>query len=48
MEGRKIFTHGVCFAGETMTAEADGIFISIDPSKIEGLLAMREQWEARQ
>ncbi len=32
VEGRKIFTHGELFAGDLLTAEADGLFISVDRS----------------
>jgi acyl-coenzyme A thioesterase PaaI-like protein len=39
-ERRKIFVSGTCHAGERLTAEADGIFISIDPQKF---LELREQ-----
>ena len=30
VEGRKIFTTGTCRVGSTLTAEAEGIFISVD------------------
>jgi acyl-coenzyme A thioesterase PaaI-like protein len=30
VEGRKIFTRGTCHAGDLLTAEAEGIFISVD------------------
>jgi len=42
VEGRKIFTSGRLLAGETVTAEAEGIFISVDPEKF---LAMMESGE---
>lgn len=34
VEGRKIFTVGRSYAGDTLLAEAEGIFISVDFSKI--------------
>jgi acyl-coenzyme A thioesterase PaaI-like protein len=34
VEGRKIFTEGKLFAGETLTAEAEGLFISVDMSRM--------------
>ncbi len=30
VEGRKIFTEGRLYAGEQLTAEAEGIFVSVD------------------
>ena len=47
IEGRKIFTVGRLYAGELLTAEAEGLFISIDRSKMEDLLRKREALEAR-
>ena len=47
IEGRKIFTAARLYAEDTLTAEADGIFISVDASKFEGLLEQREALEAR-
>jgi acyl-coenzyme A thioesterase PaaI-like protein len=41
VEGKKVFAAGTLHAGETLTAEANGIFISIDPSKFAGLLEVR-------
>ena len=32
-EGRKIFTRGTIHAGETLTAEAEGLFLSIDDAR---------------
>jgi acyl-coenzyme A thioesterase PaaI-like protein len=40
-ERRKIFTQGTCYAGDRLTAEAEGIFITVDRSKFEELLAER-------
>ncbi len=42
-EGRKIFTSGRVYAGERMTAEAEGIFVSVLPEKFERLLAERQR-----
>jgi acyl-coenzyme A thioesterase PaaI-like protein len=42
MEGRKIFTEGRVFADKVLTAEAEGLFISIDRERIEALLKERE------
>jgi acyl-coenzyme A thioesterase PaaI-like protein len=41
VEGRKIFASGVMRAGELLTAEAEGIFISVDRSKFEKLVEQR-------
>jgi acyl-coenzyme A thioesterase PaaI-like protein len=41
VEGRKIFTRGVCYAGERLCSEADAIFITVDRAKFEQLLAER-------
>jgi acyl-coenzyme A thioesterase PaaI-like protein len=37
IEGRKIFTVGRMYAGEVLTAEAEGIFISVDLFKMRAL-----------
>ena len=42
VEGRKILTVGRCFHGDTLTAEAEGLFISIDMASYELLHAARE------
>jgi acyl-coenzyme A thioesterase PaaI-like protein len=42
VDGRKIFTEGRMFAGELLTAEAEGLFISIDFEKFAALRAARE------
>lgn len=41
VEGRKIFTSGSLFAGETLCAEADGLFISVDFERMRQLAAAR-------
>ena len=45
-EGRKIFASGRAFAGDTLCAEAEAIFISARPEVFEGLLAARKRMEA--
>jgi len=47
VEGRKIFTRGTVHAGELLTAEAEGIFVSIDRQKLEGLMEQRTAFETR-
>jgi acyl-coenzyme A thioesterase PaaI-like protein len=42
IEGRKIFTVGRSFADRELRAEAEGIFISVDFSKIAELMARRK------
>jgi acyl-coenzyme A thioesterase PaaI-like protein len=37
VEGRKIFTEGKVYAGELLTAEAEGVFISFDLTKLRQL-----------
>lgn len=41
IEGRKIFTSGRCMAGDAVTAEAEGLFISVDFEKMAQLLKDR-------
>ncbi len=48
VEGRKIFTNGRVRADDTITAEAQGIFISIRPGRMQELAEKRDAWEARQ
>jgi acyl-CoA thioesterase FadM len=45
VEGRKIFTRGELWAGDVMCAEAEGLFISIDPGRFA---AMRDERDERQ
>lgn len=45
VEGRKIQTEGKLFAGDRLCAEAEGLFISIDLSKIEELMGRRDAAE---
>jgi acyl-coenzyme A thioesterase PaaI-like protein len=42
VDGRKIFTTGRCYDGDTLTAEADGLFIRVDFAKIAAMMATRE------
>jgi acyl-coenzyme A thioesterase PaaI-like protein len=44
-EGRKIFAGGRVFAGDTLCAEAEAIFISARPELFERLLAARRRME---
>jgi acyl-coenzyme A thioesterase PaaI-like protein len=43
VDGRKIFTSGRLYDGDTLTAEAEGLFISVDFSKIAAMMAERDQ-----
>jgi acyl-coenzyme A thioesterase PaaI-like protein len=45
VEGRKIFTDGTLYAGERLCAEAEGIFISIDPLRFRDLIEQRSEAE---
>jgi acyl-coenzyme A thioesterase PaaI-like protein len=42
MEGRKTFTRGTLHAGDRLCAEAEGLFVAIDISKVAELRAQRE------
>lgn len=42
VERRKIFVKGACYAGDRLTATAEGIFISMQPGRFMNLLAERE------
>jgi len=46
-EGRKIFTEGRIRAGDVITATAQGLFISVDRSRMEALAKARDRAEAR-
>jgi acyl-coenzyme A thioesterase PaaI-like protein len=46
-EGRKIYTEGKIFAGETLCAEAEGLFITAQAEKFLALLEERQQREAK-
>jgi acyl-coenzyme A thioesterase PaaI-like protein len=43
VEGRKIFTTGRCFAGDDLTAEAEGLFIRVDFQRIAAMMVTRDQ-----
>lgn len=40
-EGRKLFTSGTLHAGDELCAEAEGLFITVDFSKIAGMMQAR-------
>jgi acyl-coenzyme A thioesterase PaaI-like protein len=42
-EGRKIFTEGRLYAGERLTAEAEGLFVSVDLAKMGELARARRE-----
>jgi acyl-coenzyme A thioesterase PaaI-like protein len=46
VDGRKIFTSGRCFDGDTMTAEAEGLFIRVDFARIAEMMAQRAEGTA--
>jgi len=41
VEGRKIFTEGQLYAGELLTAEAEGLFVSVDLGRMGELARLR-------
>lgn len=41
VEGRKIYVTGQVYAQDELTAEADGLFVSVQPEKFRGLLEKR-------
>jgi acyl-coenzyme A thioesterase PaaI-like protein len=41
VDGRKIFTAGQCYAGDRLTSEAEGIFITVNREKFEQMLEER-------
>ena len=48
VEGRKIFTEGRVRSEGVLTAEAQAVFISINPAKMIELARLRDAWESRQ
>jgi acyl-coenzyme A thioesterase PaaI-like protein len=46
IEGRKIFTRGRVLANGEVTAEAEGLFVSVDRARLQELLEQRQQREA--
>lgn len=47
MEGRKIFTEGRLRAGDHVTAEATGLFITVERAKMEALAEARDRAETQ-
>jgi len=47
-EGRKTFCEGRVFAGHTLCAEAEGVFIAVPIERIEALMDRRERYEDMQ
>jgi acyl-coenzyme A thioesterase PaaI-like protein len=43
VEGRKVFVTATCHDGDVLTAEADGIFISLDPERFTRMRAERDE-----
>lgn len=43
VDGRKLFTSGACYDGDTLTAEAEGLFIKVDFAKIVAMMAERDR-----
>jgi acyl-coenzyme A thioesterase PaaI-like protein len=43
VEGRKIFTSGRCYDGDTLTAEAEGLFVHVDFEKIAAMMTSRDE-----
>jgi acyl-coenzyme A thioesterase PaaI-like protein len=46
VSGRKIFTVGRVYAGELLTAEAEGLFISVDRERMRQLFEQRQRRQA--
>jgi acyl-coenzyme A thioesterase PaaI-like protein len=46
-EGRKVFTTGVVYAGDLLTAEAEGLFVSIAAERFAQLRADRDALQLR-
>lgn len=43
VEGRKIFCSATLWAGDRVCAEAEGLFVTIDPAKVQAMLARRRR-----
>jgi len=43
VDGRKLFTTGRCYDGDTLTAEAEGLFITVDFAKIAAMMTERDK-----
>jgi len=48
VEGRKTFCEGRVYAGHTLCAEAEGIFIAVPVERIDALMERRERYEEMQ
>jgi acyl-coenzyme A thioesterase PaaI-like protein len=48
VEGRKTFCEGRAFAGHTLCAEAEGIFVAVPPERIDSLTERRQRYEEMQ
>ena len=48
VEGRKTFCEGRVFAGHTLCAEAEGVFIAVPRERIDALMERRERYEELQ
>jgi len=46
VEGRKIFAEGRLYAGDLLTAEAEGLFVSVDVTKMRMLVEARQKRES--
>lgn len=42
VDGRKIFASAKCYDGDVVTAEAEGLFISVDFEKLRAMMASRD------
>ena len=43
VDGRKLFCSGRCYDGDTLTAEAEAVFISVDFARIAEMMARRDE-----
>ncbi|HEY2517707.1 MAG TPA: PaaI family thioesterase [Polyangiaceae bacterium] len=43
VEGRKYFHHAKMLAGETLTAEADGLFVALDQQRMNGIIGRKRE-----
>jgi acyl-coenzyme A thioesterase PaaI-like protein len=48
VEGRKIFTYATLHKGDVLCAEADGLFISVNPAVFEKMMQSRSDIEPRE
>jgi len=47
-EGRKMFSRGAVYDGETLTAEAEGVFIALETEEAMDRLPGLREWLGRQ